>query len=239
MVGINENNLNIPESIGKAICAVMGNITRLSKENDNKFDRYKFTSVDDFIEAVNPLCAAAGLFILQTESKPPEFVEKEGKNGTQRVIWFEFDFYLGVGGDLFGPLKRSVFVPSTGAQAFGSGQSYSLKQFMRSLFLIPTGEKDDPDKTSNKGMESAPTLDTKSVATRINRSITNANTTQALDKVSVIYNDDLLLVKSASATAYDFLMDAIKKRSDELNIAVANANEENFNNTTGEQNENH
>lgn len=223
MVSIDENNLlKMPESIGKAICQVMGNVTRLSKENDNTFDRYKFTSIDDFMEEVNPLCAAAGLFILQTESKAPEFVEKEGKNGTQRVIWFEFDFYLGVGGDIFGPLKRSVFVPSTGAQAFGSGQSYSLKQFMRSLFLIPTGEKDDPDNTSNKGMEAAPTIDMKAVATRINRSIVNANTIQALDKVSVKYNDDLLLVKSSSATAYDFLTDAIKKRSDEINIATQN-----------------
>lgn len=218
MVDINENTIKMPESVAKAICQVMGNITKLTKENENKFDRYKFTSVDDFMESVNPLCAEAGLFILQTESKPPAFMEKEGKNGTQRVIWFEFDFILGSAtGDLYGPLRRSVFVPSTGAQAFGSGQSYALKQFLRSLFLIATGDQDDPDKTANKGMETAPTIDTKAMATRINRSIAGAKTIAEIDKVSVTYNDDFLMVKKASATAYDFLMDAIKKRTDEIN----------------------
>jgi hypothetical protein len=36
-------------------------------------------------------------------------------------------------------------VPARGAQAFGSAQSYALKQFMRSLFQIPTGDKEDAD----------------------------------------------------------------------------------------------
>jgi hypothetical protein len=32
-----------------------------------------------------------------------------------------------------------------GAQAFGAAQSYSLKQFMRSLFQMATGDKEDAD----------------------------------------------------------------------------------------------
>ena len=32
-----------------------------------------------------------------------------------------------------------------GGQAMGAAQSYALKQFMRSLFLIATGENDDLD----------------------------------------------------------------------------------------------
>lgn len=216
---------SMPESIAKAVCQVMGKITRISKDNENKFDNYKFTSVDDFIESVNPLCADAGLFILQDESKPPEFMEKEGKSGTQRVIWFEFEFTLvSDKGDMYGPLRKSVFVPSTGAQAFGSAQSYALKQFLRSLFLIPTGDKDDPDITANKGMETAPTIDTRAMATRINRSIALTKTISDIDQISVKYNDDMLMVQSVSATAYDFLMDALQKRTDAINIAASEKN---------------
>src|SRR3954471_22040307 len=40
---------------------------------------------------------------------------------------------------------RAKMVLATGAQAFGSAQSYALKQFMRAMFMISTGEKDDPD----------------------------------------------------------------------------------------------
>ena len=36
-------------------------------------------------------------------------------------------------------------VPARGAQAFGAAQSYALKQFMRSLFQIPTGDREDAD----------------------------------------------------------------------------------------------
>ena len=38
-----------------------------------------------------------------------------------------------------------MFVAMTGGQSMGSSMSYCLKQYMRSLFLISTGEKDDLD----------------------------------------------------------------------------------------------
>jgi hypothetical protein len=41
--------------------------------------------------------------------------------------------------------RRNMFVAMTGGQSMGSSQSYCLKQYMRGLFLISTGEKDDLD----------------------------------------------------------------------------------------------
>ncbi len=43
------------------------------------------------------------------------------------------------------PVQTVVSLPITGAQTSGSAQSYALKQYLRGLFLIKTGEKDDPD----------------------------------------------------------------------------------------------
>lgn len=213
----------MPESIAKAIIDVMGNIKKIGKANDNTFDKYMFASIDDFIENVNPLCADAGLIIIQTESIKPELMEKSGKNGKVLMLWCEFDFTLcSAGGDLYGPIKKSVFVQATGAQAFGSAQSYALKQFMRSLFQIATGDGDDPDNKATQDISNPPTIDVKKIAASINRSISKAKNKNELDNVSVKYNDDLLLVKSSSQTAYDFLIDAIKKRGDEINIHVDN-----------------
>jgi hypothetical protein len=43
------------------------------------------------------------------------------------------------------PVTTIVSLPITGAQTSGSAQSYALKQYLRGLFLIATGERDDPD----------------------------------------------------------------------------------------------
>lgn len=222
MVSDTENTLRrMPKSIATAICQVMAKVKSIEKDNENKFDKYTFASIDDFMAFINPLMAEAGLIILQDESSKPELMEKEGKSSKVLMLWCEFYFTLcSKEGDLYGPLKRSVFVQATGAQAFGSAQSYALKQFLRSLFMIPTGDKDDPDNKATETIATPPTIDVKAIAARINRSITAAKNTDQLDKVSVDYNDDLLLVKTTSQTAYDFLMDAIKKRSDNLNAFI-------------------
>ena len=41
--------------------------------------------------------------------------------------------------------SRTMMVEVKGGQSFGSAMAYTLKQFMRALFLIDTGEKDDLD----------------------------------------------------------------------------------------------
>ena len=133
----------MPAEIAKAIVKVMGGIKKLGKTERNQFDKYDFVSIDKFLEQVNPLCAEAGLIILQDEIKREVL---PGKNNTP-WLHFDFEFWLAheTGAFWDKPLHRGVMVPANGAQAFGSAQSYALKQFQRSLFQIPTGDKDDAD----------------------------------------------------------------------------------------------
>jgi len=134
----------MPKEIAGAICKVMGGISKLPKADRNQHGGYNFASIDAFLAAVNPLCADAGLFIMQDETAmeilPPANGQKAGQ------LHMQFAFMVGhSSGQVWGPVSRSVMVPATGAQAFGSAQSYAQKQFMRSLFMIATGDKDDPD----------------------------------------------------------------------------------------------
>lgn len=215
------DTMKMPRSIAVAINEITGNVETIKKENDNDFDKYTFASIDDFMKYVNPLCAEAGLFIIQDEASKPELVEKPTKSGSTLMLWCEFNFTLGTTeGDLYGPIKRSVMVLATGAQAFGAAQSYALKQFLRSLFMIPTGDGDDPDNDATKAISAPPTIDAQKIAKSINAQISRSKNEKALGEVTTKYSDDLLLVKTASQTAYDFLMDAIIKRRDELNSFV-------------------
>jgi len=145
--GERQSVTDMPEAVAGAINAVMGRIRGLLKTERNRAGGYRFASIDDFLGAVNPLCAKAGLIILQDELDAR--LVHDGTELTSRSwLWATFTFTLvHKSGALYGPLTRSVMVPASGAQAFGAAQSYALKQFMRSLFQIPTGDGEDADFT--------------------------------------------------------------------------------------------
>ena len=137
----------IPPEIAAAIVRVMGNVKMLGRQDENKYDHYKYTNIDDFLAAMGPLLAEAGLFILpEEESHEITEVAKKDREGTSSWLWVRWVFTLGhSSGAMYGPLHRTSMVPAKGAQAFGSSLSYALKQFMRGVFQIPTGDGDDPD----------------------------------------------------------------------------------------------
>ena len=139
--------MKLSPKVAAAIVAVMTKVKKLAKADENKFDRYNFTSIDAFMEALNPLCAEAELFILCDEEST-EVVPGEVKDGKQRASQLHVTWVFNLvhsSGEMAGPYRRSVAVPANGAQAYGSAQSYALKQFMRGLFMVPTGDKDDAD----------------------------------------------------------------------------------------------
>ena len=57
----------MPPEIAKAVSAVMGDVPKLAKGDKNTHGNYNFASIDDFLEAVRPLCAKHGLLIMQDE----------------------------------------------------------------------------------------------------------------------------------------------------------------------------
>ena len=133
------------DKIMPAIAAAMGQVQKVGKEGRNKHDGYNFASIDDFLALVNPICAANGLVVHMQEAKIEDFARKGkyGENAWLRMTW-EISVWH-TSGQSLPPVMRTVEVLRNGAQAYGSAQSYALKQFLRSLFLIPTGDKDDAD----------------------------------------------------------------------------------------------
>lgn len=140
----------MPAEVAGAINAVMAEIKTIGKDGKNTHQRYDFASADRFLAAVNPLCAGAGLVILQDEEhidiSTVETADDYGKMKSRSWLTARYSFLLAhKGGAMYGPLHRTVMVQANGAQAFGSAQSYALKQFLRSLFQISTGDDDDAD----------------------------------------------------------------------------------------------
>ena len=140
--------IEMPGSLGAVLTAVAkasGEMKRIAKESRNVEQKYDFASVDDFLAMAGPICAANGLTTISDEVEVID-LERQGKFGVTNWLRIKFAFttYHASGAHL-PPVMRTVEVIRTGAQSFGSAQSYALKQYLRGLHMIPTGDKDDPD----------------------------------------------------------------------------------------------
>ena len=143
---VNENTGEIiaPAALGQmpsgmiaAICQVMGAVGRLAKDQRNQHGNYPFAGIDAFLAATGTECAAAGLVITQQETN----VEVRGD-------WFfiDYDFWMHHESGSWGPItKQQMVMAKMGPQAFGAAQSYALKNLLRGLFQISTGDSPDID----------------------------------------------------------------------------------------------
>lgn len=130
-----------PASLMGKVASVIVQLGVLGKESRNAFDKYDYASIDKFLEHVREVIGAAGLVVLQDEISVEHFDRQSGgKTKPWQTYVYEF-LIVDEAGESTKPLRRTVSVPFNGAQASGSAQSYALKQFLRSTFLIATGDK--------------------------------------------------------------------------------------------------
>lgn len=203
------------KDVHEGIVAVMAALGTLPKEQQNKFDKYDYASIDDFILFVRRHCYEAGIYIEQDELEA-KLVDVSKKDGKPMAMWWaQFAFTVQhVGGTKMGPIRRSVMVQANGAQAAGSAQSYALKQFMRSQFLIPTGDKDDPDKekTEISAERGANETDLQKKAGKIRREFLKSQNTDELKEAWSDNAVDLDHIKRVSETAHEFLTEEYHTR---------------------------
>lgn len=138
----------IPPKVAAALSQVMGKIEKLCKEEHNPHANYKYAGIESFLEMVRPLCAAAGLLVIQDEDGFEFRTSKDkfGKELTWLVMTFSFGLAHSSGETWPYRCRRTGMVQaSMGSQAFGAAQSYALKSFLRSIGLIATGDTEDAD----------------------------------------------------------------------------------------------
>lgn len=120
--------------IAKAIKNVAESVEGLIADQDNKYANYRFVSHDQIKAKAGKLMAKFGLIVVADE------VSCEVR---EKSLHCEYAFWIyHETGAEYGPIKRTVQVSASGAQAYGSAASYAQKYFIRDLFQIPTGEQD-------------------------------------------------------------------------------------------------
>ena len=142
-----EQGINpMPKNIATAINKIMLKLQKpLEHDAENKFQKYKYTSIDGFLKQVHPVCADAGLIIVPHEQS--SVISPSGKNLT---VVYQYILVHKDGDTWDFPTTKHIVVPFGNGTAMGTAQSYALKQFMRSLFQLSTGEQDDLDALDQK-----------------------------------------------------------------------------------------
>lgn len=205
-------------NVHEGVLAVMAALGTLAKERTGKGVSYSFASIDDFIQFVRGHCYAAGIYIEQDEIEA-RLIDVNKPDGKSMAMWWaQYAFTVRhVGGSQIGPMRRSVMVQAFGAQSCGAAMAYALKQFMRSLFLIPTGEADpDEVRTEISAERGAQETDLQRKAGRIRREFLKA---QMVEDLKLAWQDnavDLDHIKRVSETAHDFLLKEYNSRHEQL-----------------------
>lgn len=135
---------SIPPSIVEAVCKVMAGIDAVKKSQKNMHGNYLFASTDDIYAEIIRKQAAAGLMVMCLEENVPEItrVEKDGK--TSQWAKFTFSFVLATKDATWADprSRRTLYVMVNGPQTFQAAQSYASKAFLKSLYMLPTGDMD-------------------------------------------------------------------------------------------------
>lgn len=211
-----------PQAIAKAVIEVMGALGTLDKERkrDDPGAKYHYASIDDFIEHVRGHCIAAGLFIIPSEDGEARLLDVIDAKGKPTAIWWtRFAFTLvHKDGDSYGPIFKTVMVRAGGAQSAGAAQSYAIKQFMRGLFQIPTGEADDPDKDKDLQIRARGDEENylQKQAARIRKEIIDS---QNMDELGRAWSDNAVTldhIKATSETAHDYLYKEYMRKKEQI-----------------------
>jgi hypothetical protein len=126
--------ITVPKSVASKIIVVARNIKMLHRDKRNNYAEYNYVSVDSFYEALGPIMAEAGLFLI---------VDEVSTSAEKGFLTANYELHLvSEEGESYGPIRRQVTVKASGPQAYASAQSYAEKYFLRQIFKVPTGEQD-------------------------------------------------------------------------------------------------
>lgn len=135
----------MPKEIAKAIVSVTKKVGKLARDGKNSHGGYKYTSVDAFYEDAAPVVADESL-VIYASAIGHQYEKINTDNGLRVAVTVEYTFMLvhaETGATWSDPNDiKQVRMWWTGAQTFGAAESYAIKQFMRGLFKIPTGDRD-------------------------------------------------------------------------------------------------
>lgn len=134
-----------------AISQIMKDIGPISKDNENKFQHYKFRGIDDVYKAVNPILVKHGVYctpdveeVIREENKT-----KDGKAIYYTIVRVRYTFYAEDGSNVSASVVGEGMDSSD--KSANKAMSAAFKMVFFQVFCIPTEEGSvDSEKDSHE-----------------------------------------------------------------------------------------
>lgn len=137
------------KNIYSAIAEVMTNVNAISKGRKNDQQHFMFRGIDDVMNELHPIMAAAGLFVVPTvmhEERSQGTTSRGGSMFYTRLT-IKFTFYAQDGSSLDAVVIGEAM--DSGDKASNKALSVGLKYALLQVFCIPTEDDKDPDAESH------------------------------------------------------------------------------------------
>tara|TARA_R110002020_G_scaffold459579_1_gene677631 strand:- start:5324 stop:5860 length:537 start_codon:yes stop_codon:yes gene_type:complete len=126
----------IPLKIAKALIAIQKSIDVFFNDSRNNHQSFNYVSIDAYYQQIRPLLNEHNLIFLVNEVEA---------NATENMQVVKIQYHLSilhVDGVIWDTgLNRNIYVKYRNETSCGSALSYAEKNFFRTIFKIPTGEK--------------------------------------------------------------------------------------------------
>lgn len=146
------SNTDNPQ-IFKKMCDIMGEIGAIAKEKKNQQQGFMFRGIDQFMNALYPLCVKHRVFIcprLVSEShEQRETTRSSGKTGLDTTVrlQMEYDFIADDGSkQTVGPIPGEGW--DMADKATNKSNSCAFKYMLMHTFMVPLQEMEDADRVT-------------------------------------------------------------------------------------------
>jgi hypothetical protein len=136
--------------IYKNIIAIMADIEAIAKNKKNQQQGYSFRGIDDMYNALHPLFSKHGVFISSEIVSSSREERQTAKGGMLlfSIVNVKFTFFAEDSSSVSSTLQGEAM--DSGDKATNKAISAALKYALMQMFLIPTEDLDDADKTTHE-----------------------------------------------------------------------------------------
>lgn len=142
---MNDENHSTPPLIYKRLAAVFADTATIAKDSLNKQQNFNYRSIDQLYDALHPVCAKHGIFILPrvTSHKREEKPTAKGSVQFFHTVECEFSFVAEDGSSA--TCATVGHAADSGDKGASKAMTAALKGALVQTLLIPVGEDADAD----------------------------------------------------------------------------------------------
>jgi len=207
---MNEEERTKPGKVFKAVTAIMEEIKAITKAQKNQHQGWNFRGIDDCYNSIQPLLAKHKVFTVPNVLGVERWETKtsSGKIMHCRMAEMEYKFYCEDGSHFIAKVYGEG--SDTGDKATNCAMSIAHKYVLLQVFMPPTKDMEDPDRTAQATGSTKTTK--RSASKKTSAGAADAKTGSDTDPISEAQHKRLMALLGKSSVSLDDIKAMLKAK---------------------------